>query len=357
MGTDSRVLTRSASGAGVRQPEGSGSVNEPVERRREFHEAERGTGSLLGVQDVPAQLPADEFAKLEKLDVRLDTQTTKVGSHQYDLGYAEVRSLPALIQLVGHLKYKYSTGSVLLRGQASLYPTLSPSLFRSHPGTQNLNRHNRAQVISALVERSAVWTCDHEHHVVSRCQERATQPPRSKPQLVSSGTPRYAVEPLLQHYGIRTRWIDVVDNLWVALWFACHHFVTFEGSFQHVVRRVPDAEKKAHRYAYLLVVMLMDGASELAPGLFRSPQAGMVVDLRRAVPSFHLRPHAQHGLLVRPTQDDTSNLIVVPVKIGLRQALEWLGEGVLWPLARANGPAAGSTPISTARTASRSSGV
>jgi hypothetical protein len=58
------------------------------------------------------------------------------------------------------------------------------------------------------------------------------------------------------------------------------------------------------RFAYLMVVMLMDRAPEVEPGLFRSPSAGAVVDLRRAVPSFYLRPHPQHGLLVHPYGDD-----------------------------------------------------
>jgi len=34
-------------------------------------------------------------------------------------------------------------------------------------------------------------------------------------------TPDYTFEPLLQHYGIRTRWLDLVDNFWTALWFGC----------------------------------------------------------------------------------------------------------------------------------------
>ncbi|GAA0468199.1 hypothetical protein Ade02nite_79030 [Paractinoplanes deccanensis] len=49
----------------------------------------------------------------------------------------------------------------------------------------------------------------------------------SRRSLLGSGVPRYAAEPLLQHYGIRTRWLDLVGNIWSALWFACHHFTTY----------------------------------------------------------------------------------------------------------------------------------
>ncbi|WP_395690094.1 FRG domain-containing protein [Nocardioides sp.] len=279
--------------------------------------------------DVPKQLPDDEFALVENRDVAPKVARQDLDGLVHDLRYAVVESLPALIQLVGYLKYKYSIGNVLLRGQTSLYPRLSPSLFRPDPRSPNMNRKNRARIIGSLVARSATWTCDHRHHRAAMCPEKVAQPRRSEVQLIASGTPRYAVEPLLQHYGIRTRWLDVVDNLWVALWFACHRFVTVEETFQHVVRRVPEAEAEEDRFAYLLVVLLMDAAPEVQPGLFRSAAAGTVVDLRRAVPSFYLRPHAQHGLLVHPFDDDASNLTVVPIKIRLRQALEWLGDSLL----------------------------
>lgn len=279
--------------------------------------------------DVPAQLAASDFALLKSEGVALEEQSVWVDGLPVDLRMASVDSLPALIQLVGYLKYKYSIGNVLLRGQTSLYPKLSASLFRPSPGSPSVNRRNRAKNIGELVARAASWTCDHRHHRSATCSEKVRQPRRSEVQLVAAGTPRYAVEPLLQHYGIRTRWLDVVDNLWVALWFACHRFVTIEDSFQHVVRRVPEAEPEEDRFAYLLIVMLMEAAPEVHPGLFRDPGAGTVVDLRRAVPSFYLRPHAQHGLLVHPADDDASNLTVVPVKVGLRRALEWLGNSLL----------------------------
>jgi hypothetical protein len=195
------------------------------------------------VLDVPAQLPDHEFSLLENRDVILQVRKQKIDGREHETRYAAVESLPTLIQLVGYLKYKYSIGNVLLRGQTALYPTLSPSLFRPDSISPDMNRKNRARIIGSLAARAAAWNCDHKHHRVATCPEKASQPRRSEAQLVASGTPRYAVEPLLQHYGIRTRWLDVVDNLWVALWFACHHFVTVEDSFQHVVRRVPEAEE------------------------------------------------------------------------------------------------------------------
>lgn len=116
--------------------------------------------------DVPSQLPEEEFALLENRDVTLQVMKQDVDGRQHDLRFAAVESLPALIQLVGYLKYKYSIGNVLLRGQTSLYPTLSPSLFRRDPKSPDMNRKNRASIIGSLAARSAAWTCDHKHHRV-----------------------------------------------------------------------------------------------------------------------------------------------------------------------------------------------
>ncbi|MGZ8641780.1 MAG: hypothetical protein ACXWYF_10075, partial [Actinomycetota bacterium] len=53
-------------------------------------------------------------------DVTLQVQRMKVDDGKHELKYAAVTSLPALIQLVGYLKYKYSIGDVLLRGRGDV---------------------------------------------------------------------------------------------------------------------------------------------------------------------------------------------------------------------------------------------
>lgn len=153
---------------------------------------------------------------------------------------------------------------------------------------------------------------------------------RGKGGIVRS-TPRAAIEPLLQHYGLRTRWIDVVDNVWVALWFACHDQITHkEGRYAHHARRSTAQERDG--YAHVSVLDL--GERELTPvqGLYRAVHA-RVADLRSAVPSIYLRPHAQHGLVVAgqrwdaAEEQDLSHLCEVTLCIALGDALEWLGQG------------------------------
>jgi len=145
-----------------------------------------------------------------------------------------------------------------------------------------------------------------------------------------SGAPLAAVEPLLQHYGFRTRWVDAVDNVWVALWFACHEVVVRK-NYAHHARRDPNRE--GQDWAYLSLVSVGDAKSTAIPGVWRSPQARLI-DLRVTLPSIYVRPHAQHGLLFadsswNPARDpDLIHLVVATVQVALREALAWMGSGL-----------------------------
>jgi hypothetical protein len=94
-------------------------------------------------------------------------------------------------------------------------------------------------------------------------------------------------------------------------------------SFMHVVRKALDSG--VPKYIYIVAVSLPGEAQMLGPGLYDHIGAGRIIDLRLAAPSTYLRPHAQHGLLVRPWQDDSENLILAAFQIPLGKALDWLG--------------------------------
>jgi hypothetical protein len=70
------------------------------------------------------------------------------------------------------------------------------------------------------------------------------------------------------------------------------------------------------------------------PGYFKGDDV-FVTDLRVAAASLYTRPHAQHGLLFRRAVIDSfdlmdlSEFIVGTVRIGLADALTWLGTGQL----------------------------
>ncbi|WP_420914265.1 FRG domain-containing protein [Comamonas aquatica] len=59
----------------------------------------------------------------------------------------------------------------------------------------------------------------------------------------------------MQHYGLNTTWIDIVDNIWVALWFACHEArCTKDGKFIHYQREYLTKITNLHIFIFLLQI-------------------------------------------------------------------------------------------------------
>ncbi len=225
------------------------------------------------------------------------------GQHVY-----HVTSPHVLIQAVGYVKYMEakSGGRVLCRGQEQLYPTLRPALYRT--ARDERGKCKRDQALAALL--------------------------RSAPEKCTRSVPLHARPALLQHYGIKTSWLDVVDNVWVALWFACHRATVMgrKGEFVHFDQRVPS---RNHDFAYILLIRADEGRAESDEvGMWKGDNTELV-DLRLACPSHYLRPHAQHGLAVRRAGGfgfqmvDYSDLVVGVVRVDLQDAIAWLGGGTL----------------------------
>lgn len=213
----------------------------------------------------------------------------------------------ALIQAAGYLKFTRAkeNEAIFFRGQSKTYITLTPTLFRNignHQSAQSKRVQNRNIFISEIVKKSTIF----------------------------STFPEYAHEPLLQHYGLSTTWIDLVDNIWVALWFSCHkaHVSGKKSQYLHFERRTAGA--KDDEFAYIILVAA-DSAQTGVPGLSKGLNTELV-DLRAACPSIFLRPHAQHGVLfrkrgkgqVRPI--DYSDQIRGVIRMNLSDALLWVGE-------------------------------
>ena len=144
-------------------------------------------------------------------------------------------------------------------------------------------------------------------------------------------TAEYAHEALLQHYGLKTTWIDLVDNIWVALWFACHNARTAGpcSEYLHFERRIPRIDTTGK--AYILLIAADAAAPDpTRPGLSAGANTELI-DLRIAAPSFFVRPHAQHGLLMRMKGNHTQRPLEYGaqirgiLEIDLADALEWLG--------------------------------
>jgi len=228
------------------------------------------------------------------------------------LGVFHVDNQHTFTQAAGYLKHILASQSqtvVYYRGQSKLHPTLTPSLYR----------RSTAQKTKALADERL----------------RAYLLEVKKARKVLRYVNEYAWEPLLQHYGIRTRWLDLVDNIWVALWFACYEAKS-TGKFGQYLHFEPRRGGATGSYAYVVMVAsqgttLVDA---VCPGLFRGPMTE-TIDLRTAVPSGFVRPHAQHALLFRRHKGldhehiDYSEFVVGVIRVTLSDALSWLGRGDL----------------------------
>jgi hypothetical protein len=243
----------------------------------------------------------------------LEKLTSRYGSAQVDDSgqrVFHVTSPHILLQASGYLKHVLGNQkpcSVLFRGQDQLYPALTPTLYRNVKSQKMKVRRDAAL-------KAYLNTLKAENKVL-----------RAIPDCIR--------EPLLQHYGIRTKWLDLVDNVWVALWFACHTAKTtgVHGEYLHFERRDPGFFTQ-----WVYVLLLRSDASERSaqPGLWTGEDTELV-DLRVAAPSTFLRPHAQHAVLLRRskgldhTRVDYSDFVVGIIRAELSDALSWLGSGTL----------------------------
>lgn len=245
----------------------------------------------------------------------LSKLTHEFGRHEVDAktGMEEFHAPTphTFIQAAGYLKHtrarKHGKG-VFFRGQTCLYPKMAPTLLRGiTDGPTSVKRRAtmKAFIDSVVFDRKAM---------------RAVPP--------------FCHEALLQHYGVKTTWLDVVDNIWVALWFACHRALTIGRSqeYLHFERRpLRNSCEDDDQFAYVaLLESAYFSSVEDEPGHWRDDRSE-TIDLRIAAPSQFIRPHAQHGILIRRLSHkglpvcDFSPLLVGVIRVELRDALDWIG--------------------------------
>ena len=244
---------------------------------------------------------------LSKLTIRdaehlVDTASGQDVFHVYDPH--------ALVQAAGYLKFKRGTKDeegIFFRGETKLHETLSPTLFR---GLEK--QAAQSQRISQLTKALAGF--------------------RKNNEIFTTFSEEFH-EAILQHYGLRTSWLDLVDNIWIALWFACHKAQGSgpSGEYLHFEKR--SVHKEPGGFVYILLVAADKGHNtHQSPGHHIGKNTELI-DLRSAVPSIFLRPHAQHGLVFRVRGDQVmrpinyASQIRGVIRTSLADALDWLGEG------------------------------
>lgn len=213
-----------------------------------------------------------------------------------EINVYNIENVHDLTQFIGFGKYMNNQScNVFLRGQTDLYSgSLIPSLYRG---------------------RNKVDT------ITSKYNQRMN---KLKTQVDSfSQYDRCVLEPLLQHYGVKTTYLDLVDNIWVALWFALYQAKSESiNSHEYIYY-----SRNTNPYSYILLVATDAINISEKSGVYEG-KTTRLVDLRKALPSYFLRPHAQHAYMLKKkgtAVSDYSDLIIGIAKIPTELGFKWIG--------------------------------
>lgn len=236
----------------------------------------------------------DNFDKKTPSDISVERISLSCGD---EINVYTLKSVHDINQFIGYGKYiNKSNGNVYMRGQTELYNgAMIPSLYRGKNKFESITTNYNKKICDAISGNKYFNEFD-----------------------------RSVFEPLVQHYGIKTPYIDIVDNVWVALWFALHQAKnTIIDSHEYIYYY-----ENTNEYSY--IVLMISDALEESPsiqGVYTGRETTLV-DLRKALPSYYLRPHAQHAYMLRKNEkypNDYSDLIVGIAKIPTQLGIKWLG--------------------------------
>lgn len=179
-----------------------------------------------------------------------------------------VNSVYNLLRVAGVLKYtsRHRT-SVFFRGQHDHYGSMHPKLLRGIASSGDRN--------AVIRERLGLFRMCHEKAVSFR------KSPRRFRGAIGSA--------LFQHYDIPTPWLDLTDNMYVALYFACTSASD---------RMIHDGAELGMIYCFKVRTDTEIRNRMQLPG---EDWSHCWCDLRRITNPLSLTPHSQHGaFLSRP---------------------------------------------------------
>lgn len=278
---------------------------------------------------------SEEFEKFSITSRTRITGTKYIADHVFATGHKvcifEAETYHGLTQLLGKVKFiNKEYGVVMYRGECELHNNVLPSLFRG--------RSNIAGAVATLnTIKNRILKDSKLSNFIKLSQDQTSHNDQ--------------LEGLLQHYGVKTRYIDVVDNHWVALWMGLHECQSYNLNgkyYRYKKREIPVVElldqvckdstniKTEDQYYQYILLIALPYPSEYENGI-RTHKNYKVIDLRQAVPSTFLRPHAQHGIVVRKAGKgndkardyDFANDVVCIIRVRVDRANEWLGDGQL----------------------------
>lgn len=252
--------------------------------------------------------------------------TTLVGIHEFSCHHQvpvyDVLTFHALNQILGLVKFNNRQfGNVYYRGECRLHDSLIPSLMR---------RGNNPNTLSKML-MDVINKVLNDNHLPNTLN-------------LTTNNAKHIVEGTLQHYGIPTRNIDLVDNHWIALWmglFKCEKYKSLLSYYHYVKREIPLVDNLEGKdlssedmYQYILLVAIPYGHSANQDGVWHSKEF-VEIDLRQALPSFFIRPHAQHGIVVKRKVEkcinssdyDLAAQVCAIFRMRIDRVSKWIGTG------------------------------
>lgn len=256
-----------------------------------------------------------------KIDVKTRHFIANVSIDNQSIPLWEVSNIYGFIKLFGHAKFiNNQYGSVLFRGQTKIYPSFQPSAYRN--ASVCVADSQVEKMIKVLSDDKG--KDDNPNHTVNTFTKAD-----------KTGKGKAIIEAILQHYGFGTRFMDVVDNQWVALWFASHRRMCDEEfcpDYSNCIKCYESMRymESTDEYSYIYLIGVPDEKGQYnQKGIVQSSKH-CLVDIRRACPSTILRPHMQHGMVVS-FYDDNCNFkksyaeqIIAIIRIKTQTCLEWL---------------------------------
>lgn len=153
---------------------------------------------------------------------------------------------------------------------------------------------------------------------------------------------KIVVESVLQHYGYKTTCLDLVDNVWVALWFGFYKYVENKGYSSgryatYIPRIARDYECYFSGYTHYQYIILfaIDEKLNVRGEIHDKPKKNYAVDLREALPSIFIRPHAQHAWILKSyntlmdERSDFANNVIGILRFKSNDVKKWLGNSEL----------------------------
>lgn len=262
-------------------------------------------------------------------------------------------STAAFNQMIGYAKFlNNSYGNVYYRGVTELYDNLLPAIMRSRRRgiADDIN-----DIINKIKEDQYLKPSLQLLNPIDYIDYRSTKRKQQWERINRNN--KYRIEGLLQHYAGTTRFLDVVDNHWIALWMGLHRFSSYGEGGKHIEcnKRIltlndlieqhndtstggPHPPVNDSLYEYVILIAMPYCDTQPLMGVSETEQF-VEVDLRKALPSFYMRPHAQHALVVRKREKgeqsllasyyDMASQVIGILRIRTDYADRWLGQGQL----------------------------